>query len=148
MAIGGFNNGWQKAVSCVALIAGCTMLFALPDLRRILFPPAAPEVVAPSSPSPYHLWVSLATTRPDDFQAVLESNHWANRRAKVARHTGANASVRAEILLHRLAGQPAEDGDEGTIWIERRRHFLSREYTPGERVGRYSISYLNRLAHE
>jgi hypothetical protein len=50
--------------------------------------------------------------------------------------------------MHRLAGQQTGDGEEGTIWIERRRHFLGREYTPGERVGRYSISYLNRLAHE
>ena len=66
----------------------------------------------------------------------------------MARHTGANASVRAEILLHRIAGQPVEDVEEGTIWIERRPHFLGREFSSGERVGRYSISYLNQLAHD
>jgi len=148
LALGGLTSRWQKLVTALAGVVSCTMLFALPDLRDILLPPAAPEVVAPSSPSPYHLWVSLDTRHADDFRVLFESGYWANRRANVARYSGANASIRAEILLHRLAGQPAGDGEDGTIWIERRRHFLGREYTPGERVGRYSISYLNRLAHE
>jgi hypothetical protein len=56
--------------------------------------------------------------------------------------------VRAEIHLHRLTGMTAATEDEGIVWIERRRRFLGREFYPGERVGRYSIPYLNRLGHE
>lgn len=148
MCLGGLTCTRQRAVNVFAAIVSCAMLFALPDLRSILLPPPSPAVVAPSSPSPYHLWVSLDTRHPGDFQVVLESNYWANRKANVARHSGANASVRAEILLHRLAGQQAEDGEDGTIWIERRRHFLGREFAPGDRVGRYSVSYVNRLTYE
>ena len=35
--------------------------------------------------------------------------------------------------------------EDGTVWVERRRRFLTREFAPGERVGRYSLSYLTRL---
>jgi hypothetical protein len=64
------------------------------------------------------------------------------------RYSDANASVRAEIILHRLSGQMAQDGEDGTVWIERRRRFLTRAYASDERVGRYSVAYLNRLPHE
>ena len=43
---------------------------------------------------------------------------------------------------------PPSDEDDGTIWIERRRTFLTREFFPGERVGRYPLSYVSRLSHE
>jgi hypothetical protein len=56
--------------------------------------------------------------------------------------------VRAEIRLQRVARQTTDDEEDGTVWIERRRWFLGREFTPGERVGRYSFSYVNRLGHE
>jgi len=148
MTLGGFNNGWQRAVTVVALVTSCVMLFALQDLWCILLPPRAPDVVAPSSPSPYYLWVSLDTKHPEYFEVVLESKYWSNRRATVARFSGANASVRAEILLHRLTGQTAQDGEDGTVWIERRRRFLTREYAPEQRVGRYSVAYLNRITHD
>ena len=148
MVIGGFTSKWQKAVSALAVTASGVMLFALPDLRGTLLPPRAPDVVPPSSPSPYHLWVSLDTKHPEYFEVVLESRYWSNRRERVRRYSGANASVRAEMLLHRLTGQTTQDGEEGTVWIERRRHFLNREYAPGERVGRYSLAYLNRLTRE
>jgi hypothetical protein len=148
MALGDLNSRWQKAVGAFALVLSGVMLWALPDLRGILAPPVAPDVVAPSSPSPYYLWVSLDTAHPRDFRIVLESRYWSNRRAGVARYGGANASVRAELLLHRMTGQGSTDGEDGTIWIERRQHFLGREFAPGERVGRYSVSYINRLTHE
>jgi hypothetical protein len=38
--------------------------------------------------------------------------------------------------------------DDGIVWIERRRRFLTREFFPGERVGRYSVPYLSHLGHE
>jgi hypothetical protein len=79
---------------------------------------------------------------------VLESGYWANRKAPVERYTGANASVRAEMILRRFTGQQTEDPEHGTVWVERRRRFLTREFTPGERVGRYSVAYLNRLGHD
>jgi hypothetical protein len=148
MALGGFTSRWQKAVSALAIIVSGAMLFALQDLRAILVPPPAPVAVSPSSPSPYYLWVSLDTKHPERFQVVLESEFWANRRSDVAPHSGANASMRAEIFLHRQAGQTNPNGEDGTVWIERRRHFLTREYAPGERVGRYSVAYLTRLPHE
>jgi hypothetical protein len=148
MALGGFTSGWQRAVSALAVAVSCLMLLALQDLRCILLPPRAPDVLAPSSPSPYYLWVSLDTKHPGYFEVVLESKYWSNRRTKVMRYSGADASVRAEILLHRLTGQMAQDGEDGTVWIERRRRFLTREYASEERVGRYSVAYLNRLAHD
>jgi len=148
MALGGFTSGWQKAMSALAVAVSCLMLLALQDLLCILLPPRAPDVVAPASPSPYYLWVSLDTKHPEYFEVVLESKYWSNRRAKVMRYSGADASVRAEIFLHRLTGQIARDGEDGTVWIERRRRFLTREYASDERVGRYSIAYLNRLVHD
>jgi hypothetical protein len=124
------------------------MLLALPDLLGILLPPSAPAVVAPASPSPYHLWVSLDTEHPERFLVVFESGFWSNRRSEVAWHGGAQPSARAEIRLQRLARQTADDEEDGTVWIERRRRFLAREFAPGERVGRYSLSYVSRLGHE
>jgi hypothetical protein len=56
--------------------------------------------------------------------------------------------MRAEILLHPLNQERAAPGDLGIVWIERRYKFLTREFAPGERVGRYSLSYLNHLGHE
>jgi len=123
------------------------MLLALPDLRGVLLPRPAPNVVGPSSESPYHVWVSLDTANPKDFSVVLESRFWANRRVSVAAYSGENASVRAELKLDRMVGRLSPDIDDGTVWIERRRRFLTREFAPGERVGRYSLSYVMRL-HE
>jgi hypothetical protein len=38
--------------------------------------------------------------------------------------------------------------NDGDVWVERRRRFLTREFNPGERVGRYSLNYLSHLGHE
>ncbi|HMJ65700.1 MAG TPA: hypothetical protein VK615_10140, partial [Candidatus Binatia bacterium] len=148
MALGGFSDRWQMASNAFALIVSVIMVAALPDLRSVLLPHPAPVAVEPASPSPYYVWVSLNTTRPEYFRAVLESGYWSNRRADVKQYSGVNASVRAEIQLHRLIGSAASNDDDGAVWIERRRRFLTREFLPGERVGRYSISYLTRLGHE
>jgi hypothetical protein len=148
LVIGGFRSAWQMALNAAAVVASAAMLVALPDLRSIVFPPPAPAVVAPSSPSPYYLWVSLDTEHPDRFLVVLESGFWSNRRAEVTRQGGASPSARAEIRLHRPARQTASDTEDGTVWIERRRRFLTREFAPGERVGRYSFSHVSRLGHD
>jgi hypothetical protein len=104
--------------------------------------------VAPSSPTPYELWVSLDTPDPTQFSVVFESGFWANRRSEVAAYGGSNASVRAEIRLSRLTRQTTQDADDGIVWIERRQRFLGREFAAGERVGRYTFAYLNRLGRE
>lgn len=131
-----------------AALISIVMVMALPDLRNTILPPLAPAVVAPSSPSPYYLWVSLDTKQAGCFRVVLESGFWANRRADVKSYSGANASVRAEISLHRLDIQTSRDEEDGVIWVERRYRFLNREYALGDRVGRYTVSYLSRMDHE
>ena len=148
MAIGNFTSRWQMAMNGLAVFMSTAMLLALSDFRCILLPPPAPIAIAPASTSPYYLWVSLDTKHPDYFQVVLESAFWSNRRAEVLPHSGANASMRAEILLRRLARPTTPNEEDGTVWIERRRRFLTREFAPGERVGHYSFSYLTRLGHE
>ncbi|HEX4266212.1 MAG TPA: hypothetical protein VH597_17880 [Verrucomicrobiae bacterium] len=147
MVFGGFHSKWQKAISALAVLVSCAMLLALPDLRSILVPPPAPVAVAPSSTSPYYLWVSLDTKAPARFQVVLESEFWSNRRVRVLPQRAANVPARAEILLHRLP-TPTGREDDATIWVERRLQFLTREYAAGERVGCYSLAYLTRLGHE
>jgi hypothetical protein len=148
MAIGGFTSSGQLATGALALVVSVAMLMALPDLRAILWPPRAPAVTGPSSPSPYHLWVSLDTNHPEAFYVVLESGFWSNRRSTVAAYGGANASARAELRLKRLARPSTNDEEDGTIWVERRRRFLTREFLPGDPVGRYSFSYVTRLSGE
>ena len=145
MTLGALTSRWQSATRLVALAVSVVMLAALPDLRAAVFPEPSPNVVAPFSASPYQVWVSLDARHPDEFAVVLESRFWANRRAPVVGYAGANAPPRAELQLHRLPGYPTGDVDDGTVWIERRRRFLTREYAPGERVGRYSLSYVARL---
>lgn len=146
--IGGFSSRWQTAMNVWAAGLSILMVIALPDLRNILLPPLAPVVVAPGSPSPYDLWVSLDTRQAESFRVVLESGFWANRRAEVKTYVGAHASVRAEITLHRLDRQTSYDDEDGVVWVERRYRFLHREFAADDRVGRYTLSYLNRLEHE
>jgi hypothetical protein len=148
MSIAGLRSLRQTASNIAATLVTAVLLLALPDLASILLPPPAPGVVAPSSPSPYHLWVSLDTRHPERFLVVFESGFWSNRRAEVTPQKGTSPSVRAEIRLHRLARQTTDDMEDGTIWIERRRRFLGREFAPGERIGRYSLSYVSRLGRE
>jgi len=123
MAIGNLSSRWQMAVNTLAALASAGILLALPDLHSIMAPSPAPTPITPSSPSPYYLWVSLDTKKPDSFQVVLESKFWSNRRADVKRYSGANASVRAEIRLQRVAHQTSFNEEDGTVWIERRRRF-------------------------
>ena len=148
MTLGGFTDRWQMAVNAFALVVSVTMLIALPDLRNILLPHPAPVAVPPASLSPYYLWVSLDSKHPEYFSVALESGYWSNRRSDVKQRGGVTPSVRAEIQFHRLTGMTAANEEDGVVWIERRRRFLSREFHPGERVGRYSIPYLSRLGHE
>jgi hypothetical protein len=147
MVFGGLHSKWQKVISLLAVVVTCVMVLALPDLRSILVPPPAPVAVAPSSSSPYYLWVSLDTKDPARFQVVLESDFWSNRRVRVLPQDAANVPARAEILLHRLP-MPTGKEDDATIWVERRFQFLNREYAPGARMGYYSLAYLTHLGHE
>jgi hypothetical protein len=148
MAFGGFFDRWQVAANVFALAVSIVMLIALPDLRSLLLPHRPPVAVEPASPSPYYLWVSLDTKHPAYFSAVLDSSYWSNRRSNIQQHGGVIPSVRAEFQLHRLTGVTAAKEEDGVVWIERRRRFLSREFLPGERVGHYSIPYLTQLGHE
>jgi hypothetical protein len=148
MRLGEFTSISQMALNSLAVATSVVMLLALHDLRGILLPPAPPMVVAPSSPLPEHLWVSLKTMHPDRFLVVLESNYWLNRRAAANARNAANGSVRAEIQLQRSEAATTSDTEQGTVWIERRYQFLNREFVPGEHIGRYDLSYLNRLGHE
>jgi len=148
MAVGDFANRWQLAMNALALAVTAVMALALPDIRNVLQPPAAPRVVRPGSPSPYYLWVSLDTQRPEAFRAELESEFWSNRRADVVAYGGADASVRAEIRLTRHSRQSTIDEQNGTVWIERRRKFLTREFQPGERIASYPFAHLTNLHHE
>jgi hypothetical protein len=148
MAIGDFSSRWQMALNTFAVVVSAAVLLGLPDLRSIIAPPPAPIVVTPSSPSPYYLWVSLDTKKPECFQVVLESKFWSSRRAEVKPYGGANGSVRAEIRLQRAGRQITNNEEDGTVWIERRHRFLTRDFAPGERVGRYSFLYLSHLGYE
>jgi hypothetical protein len=148
MAIGDFFSIPQVGVNVLAIAVSIIMVMALPDIRDVLAPPAPPAAVKPSSPSPYYLWVSLDTKRPEAFTVVFESGFWANRRADVANHTGPGGSMRAEMRLNRLGRQGAVDEEDGRVWVERRQRFLTREFQLGERVGSYSLSYLTQLGNE
>jgi hypothetical protein len=148
LTLGGLTSRWQAGANVVALASSILMIGALPDVRAILSPPPAPTAVGPSSPSPDYLWVSLDTKNPECFRVVLESGFWANRRVDVLAHSGVNASVRAEIRLQRLDDPVERSGDDAVVWLERRPRFLSRDFNSGERVGRYSVSYLRGLGYE
>ncbi|HYD85471.1 MAG TPA: hypothetical protein VEA63_15500, partial [Opitutus sp.] len=145
MTIGRLGSRAQLTANLLSLGISAVMLFALPDLRNILVPPRPPAVVAPSSSSPYALWVSIDTREPGCFRAVFESSAWANRLADFE-WKSSDAPARAEIPLRRLTQRTTRDQGHGTVWVERRRRFLHREYFPGERVGHYTMPYLNRLA--
>lgn len=146
MTIGRLGSRVQVSVNLLSLGISAVMLLALPDLLNILMPAPPPTVVGPSSSSPYVLWVNIVTRQPEYFRAVFDSTAWANRLADFHGQTG-DAPARAEIPLRRLQ-RTSRDQEHGTVWIERRRRFLHREYFPGERVGHYTMPYLNRLEHE
>ena len=148
MAVGDFTSKYQVAANVLGVAVTVLMVLALPDLRNILGPPDPPRVVGPGSPSPYNLWVSLDTDRPDAFKAALESGFWSNRRADVIAYGGADGSVRAEMRLTRNGRPNTIDDQDGMIWIERRRKFLSREFEAGERIASYPLSHLNGLNHD
>ena len=146
MTLGGLTSVWQAALNAVAVAVSITMLVALPDLRDLVMPPPAPFAGPPFSPSPYTVWVSLETEHPDDFGVRMESGFWANRRANVTLRR-AGMPPRAELRLTRAPNPTARDTRDGTVWVERRRRFLTREFPPGERVGVYSLSYF-ALPHD
>ena len=148
MKVGGLLDRRQLAMNFFAAAVSVVMLVALPDLLRILRPPEAPVVVSPSSASPYYLWVSLDTDQPKSFRVRFESEFWASRIADVRRYEGGDLVPRAEMHVQRLPAHLSRDEDDGVIWIERRRSFLTREFLPGERVGRYPLSYVIRLSHD
>ncbi len=142
MAIGGLSSRRQVMTNVVAVLASAAMLIALPDLGNVVLPPAAPIVVATAGSSPFHLAITLDSPAAEAFAVALESRFWANRRQVLQRTGGVS---RANIPLHRLSQRVQWELDDGTLWVERRRGFLFRDYAPGERVGAYSLRYLNQL---
>jgi hypothetical protein len=148
LAIGGFFSRRQMALNVVAVVVSVLMLAGARDVRSLLIPYAAPEVIPPSSPSRNYLWVSIETQHPRYFTVILESDFWTNRRAVVASYSGANASVRAEFPLRKFSGKTSGTEKMATVWVERRQHFLWREFFPGERVGRYTLPYLLTLGYQ
>jgi hypothetical protein len=148
MVVGGLSSRRQVATNVLALVTSVTMLAALPGLRSILTPPPPPVPRAVPSTSPYQLWIDVDSRSPESFYVTLESQFWANRRAPVQVHEDPDHAVRAELRLRRLARPATTDVNDGTVWIERRRHFLTREFAPGEQVGRYSLSYLFPVHHD
>jgi len=148
MAVGDFTSKTQLVANVLGVAVSVLMALALPDIRNVLRPPDAPRVVGPGSPSPYYLWVSLDTDRPDAFRAELESQFWSNRRADVVAYGGADGSIRAEMRLTRNGRPGTIDDQDGTVWIERRRKFLGREFRAGERIASYPLAHLNGLNHD
>jgi hypothetical protein len=148
MAVGDFTSRSQLMANVLALAVTVVMAFALPDVRNVLAPPAPPKVVSPGSPSPYYLWVSLDSRRADAFRAALESEFWSNRRADVVAYGGAGGSVRAEMRLSRHGRPSTIDERNGTVWIERRRKFLNREFLGGERVASYPLARITGLPND
>ncbi|MFL5498690.1 MAG: hypothetical protein ACJ8AA_09015 [Gemmatimonadaceae bacterium] len=148
MAVGGFTSKSQLTANVLGLAVTVLMALALPDIRNVLQPASAPRLVGPGSPSPYYLWVSLDTKRLDAFSAQLESDFWSNRRANVVAYGGADASVRAEMRLSRNSRPSTIDEQNGTVWIERRRKFLNREFQAGERVASYPFAQITKLRHD
>jgi hypothetical protein len=145
LTISGLTSRWQMGMNAACVIISVTLLVAASDMRAILLPYQPPHAVAPASPSSSCLWVSLDTRHPRYFDVVLESGFWADRRAEVLFHAEESASARAEISLLPLANKSTEDVNDGTVWIERRPCFLTREFFPGERIGRYTLRYLTGL---
>jgi hypothetical protein len=143
----GMRSVPQLCTNLLALAVSAVMIAALPGIRDVLAPPPAPMVVAPSSASPYELWVSLDTQKPEAFVVTLESPFWTNRRAAVQPALDPDARPRAELSLRRLNHHTFSTEEEGTVWVARRHRFLNREFMPGERVGQYFLSYIFRLPH-
>jgi hypothetical protein len=146
LKMGNLFSRWQVMINGVAVAVTVIMLAAAMDIRAILWPYASPAVTSPSSPTPFYLWVTLDTKHPRYFDVQLESDFWVNRQVNIARYGGADSSVRAEISLRRVTDKPAGDESNGTVWVQRRQLFLTREFSPGERVGCYTLPYLNSLA--
>lgn len=139
---GGLASRGQRWLNLMAASVTVCMLLGLPDLHRLLVPPAAPMVIATAGSSPFDLAVTLDAPSAAAFVVALESRSWANRREPLQR---AGDVSRANLPLRRLAQRTTWELDDGTLWVERRRRLLWREFAPGERVGSYSLRYLNQL---
>jgi hypothetical protein len=148
MAVGDFTSKSQLIANVLALTVTVVMAFALSDIRNVLVPAEPPRVVSPGSPSPYYLWVSLDSKRGEAFRAALESEFWSNRRADVVAYGGAGGSVRAEMRLSRHGRPSTIDELNGTVWIERRRKFLNREFLGGERIASYPLARITGLPND
>lgn len=146
LRIGRLESAPQVAMNALAIGVSLTAFAAWPDLKSELFPARAPELQRLISPTAYQLWIGLDTESPERFRAVLQSDHWASRIADPLPFAGPDAKSYASFRLRRLSVEATRNSESGTVWIERRPRFLWRDYGPGERIGRYSISYL--MSHE
>ncbi len=139
---GGLASRGQLSVNLLAMGVSAAVMAGMPDLRHVMFPPPAPMIIATAGSSPFDLAVTLDATSAAAFVVSLESRSWANRRTMLQR---AGDVSRASLPLRRLTQRTTWELDDGTLWVERRRRFLWREFAPGERVGNYSLRYLNQL---
>jgi hypothetical protein len=146
-SLSGLTSAAHIALLPVTVAVTLALVIASHDMWCILRPPEPPLAIAASSPSPSFLRIGLQTTQPKYFKVLLESEYWVNRRAPVGAPASPFDVPYAEIPLVRAARPTTGDADtdEGTVWVERRRLFLGREFQFGERVGRYSVSDFSRL---
>ena len=56
--------------------------------------------------------------------------------------------MRAEMRLSRHGRPSTIDERNGTVWIERRRKFLNREFQGGERIASYPLAHITGLPHD
>lgn len=147
MSLSRLTSAVHIALLPVTFAVTLALAIASHDMWCILRPPEAPLAIAASSPSPAFLRIGLQTAQPNYFKVLLESEYWVNRRAPVGPPGSPFDFPYAEIPLVRAARPTTGDADtdEGTVWVERRRLFLGREFQFGERVGRYSVSEFSRL---
>lgn len=145
---GGMISPRQAVANGCALVVSAFLIAALPGLRQILLPPPAPMAIASTGAPATHLRVELATHDPEAFSVSLESNYWANRRLALQPIPDRPGAGRVDFFMNRLSRPTTRDEQDGVIWIERRLQLFGRQFAPGERVGRYTISYLNQLHHE
>ena len=145
MAVGDFSSRSQLTVNVLALAVSVVIALALGDIRNVTEPPLRRES-----------YPRLAFA----LLSVGQSRHRTARRfqgrARV-RDSGpivAPTSSPMAVLTRRCGrqirltrhGQYTIDERDGTVWIERRRTFLTREFQAGERIASYPFAHITGSA--
>ena len=151
MTIGNFSSKWQshREPDCRLHQRNHGGCFARP--ASAILPPEAPAVVAPAlAVALLSLGQSRYRSRPGYFRRGVGIEVLGQSPCRGETYGGADASVRAEILhcTGSICKRPSTRRRALFVWIERRYRFLNRDFAPGERIGRYTVSYLTRIDHE